>query len=75
VDRGRVGEDRGSKETDGCPLTVKRYLPSGDFDEKRDELKTKHDMVFENVALRKQHGLLYLELSHAMNYGDIGCIL
>jgi hypothetical protein len=22
MDRGRVGEDRGSKETDGCPLTV-----------------------------------------------------
>jgi hypothetical protein len=23
MDRGRVGEDRGSKETDGCPLTVR----------------------------------------------------
>jgi hypothetical protein len=22
MDRARVGEDRGSKETDGCPLTV-----------------------------------------------------
>jgi hypothetical protein len=22
MDRGRVGEDRGSKETDGCPLTI-----------------------------------------------------
>jgi hypothetical protein len=22
MDRGRVGEERGSKETDGCPLTV-----------------------------------------------------
>jgi hypothetical protein len=22
MDRGRVGEDRGSKEMDGCPLTV-----------------------------------------------------
>jgi hypothetical protein len=21
MDKGRVGEDRGSKETDGCPLT------------------------------------------------------
>jgi hypothetical protein len=54
---------------------VKRYLLSGDFDEKREELKTKHDMGFENVALCKQHGLLYLELSHAMNYRDIGHIL
>jgi hypothetical protein len=25
MDRGRVGEDRGSKETDGCPLTGPRY--------------------------------------------------
>jgi hypothetical protein len=25
-DRGRVGEDRGSKETDGCPLTLRRKL-------------------------------------------------
>jgi len=30
---------------------VKRYLPSKDFDEKREELKTKCDMVFENIAL------------------------
>jgi hypothetical protein len=22
MDRGRVGKDRGSKETDGCPLTL-----------------------------------------------------
>jgi hypothetical protein len=22
MNKGRVGEDRGSKETDGCPLTV-----------------------------------------------------
>ncbi|KAF8230225.1 hypothetical protein L208DRAFT_1283264 [Tricholoma matsutake] len=47
---------------------VKRYLPSKNFNEKREEPKTKHDMVFKNVALRKQHGLLYLELSHTMNY-------
>jgi hypothetical protein len=25
MDRGRVGEDRGSKETDGCPLTAARH--------------------------------------------------
>jgi hypothetical protein len=24
MDKGRVGEDRGSKETDGCPLTMRR---------------------------------------------------
>jgi hypothetical protein len=27
MDRGRVGEDRGSKEMDGCPLTL-AYPPS-----------------------------------------------
>jgi hypothetical protein len=27
MDRGRVGEDRGSKETDGCPLTGGLVLP------------------------------------------------
>jgi hypothetical protein len=26
MDRGRVGEERGSKETDGCPLTLNVYL-------------------------------------------------
>jgi hypothetical protein len=24
MNRWRVGEDRGSKETDGCPLTIER---------------------------------------------------
>jgi len=28
------------------------------IDEKREEPNTEHDMVFENVALCKQHGLL-----------------
>jgi hypothetical protein len=27
MDRGRVGEDRGSKETDGCPLTDTAVTP------------------------------------------------
>jgi hypothetical protein len=52
---------------------VKKYLPDKDFDEKREE--TDHDMVFETTALRKQHSLLYLELSHSMNHGDVGRIL
>jgi hypothetical protein len=25
MDKGRVGEDRGSKETNGCPLTIWPY--------------------------------------------------
>jgi hypothetical protein len=35
MDRGRVGEDRGSKETDGCPLTVMdRYFNGSDEEER-----------------------------------------
>jgi hypothetical protein len=26
MNKGRAGEDRGSKETDGCPLTVSMYI-------------------------------------------------
>jgi hypothetical protein len=29
MDRGRVGEERGSKETDGCPLTVPQSILFG----------------------------------------------
>jgi hypothetical protein len=54
---------------------VRKYLPGKDFDEKREEEKTVRDMVFENTALRKQHSLLYLDLSHSMNHGDVGRIL
>jgi hypothetical protein len=31
MNRWRVGEDRGSKETDGCPLTVPPILTSALF--------------------------------------------
>jgi hypothetical protein len=27
MDRWRLGEDRGSKEMDGCPLTLSTYVP------------------------------------------------
>jgi hypothetical protein len=30
MNRRRVGEDRGSKEMDGCPLTVKIYRDNTD---------------------------------------------
>jgi hypothetical protein len=29
MNKGRVGEDRGSKETDGCPLTAMNTFPVG----------------------------------------------
>jgi hypothetical protein len=56
-------------------VMVRKYLPSKDFDKRREDEETDHDMVFENTALCKQHCLLYLELSHLMNHGDIGRIL
>jgi hypothetical protein len=54
---------------------VRKYLPGADFADNRDLNDGDRDKVFENVALRKQHGLMYLELSHAMNHGDVGRIL
>jgi len=54
---------------------VRKYLPGKDFDEKREEEGIDCDMVFENTTLRKQHSLLYLELSHSMNHRDIDQIL
>jgi hypothetical protein len=38
MDRGRVGEDRGSKETDGCPLTSREIavIIPGSGEEYRD---------------------------------------
>lgn len=54
---------------------VQTYLPQPNFGYTRTQEEADRDKVFENVALRKQHGLLYLELSHAMNHGDVGRIL
>jgi hypothetical protein len=54
---------------------VKKYLPGPNFRDIREQDSNKRDMCFENHALRKQHGLLYLELSHVMNHGDVGRIL
>ena len=54
---------------------LRKYLPGTDFTDNRDLSDGDRDKVFENVALRKQHGLMYLELSHAMNHGDVGRIL
>jgi hypothetical protein len=54
---------------------VREYLPGSDFQDVRENLDSERDIRFENQALRKQHSLLYLELSHAMNHGDVGRIL
>jgi hypothetical protein len=54
---------------------VHRYMPGNNFGDVREQENSARDMVFENASLRKQHGLLYLELSHAMNHGDVGRIL
>jgi hypothetical protein len=54
---------------------VHRYMPGDNFSNVREQENSARDMVFENASLQKQHGLLYLELSHAMNHGDVGQIL
>ncbi|KAF8228482.1 hypothetical protein L208DRAFT_1424421 [Tricholoma matsutake] len=54
---------------------IHRYMPGDNFGDVREQENSARDMVFENASLRKQHGLLYLELSHAMNHGDVGRIL
>ncbi len=54
---------------------LKKHLPGDDFSDKQEEAASKRDQVFENLCLRNHHGLLYLELCRAMNYGDVGRIL
>lgn len=54
---------------------VKKYLPGSDFEDLREQDLEVQNLCFENHALRKQYGLLYLELSHTMNHGDVGRIL
>ena len=53
---------------------VRMYLPGCDFPSIREQPSETHDARFENQALQKQHGLLYLEFSHAANHGDVGRI-
>ncbi|KAF8993894.1 hypothetical protein BDQ17DRAFT_1194111, partial [Cyathus striatus] len=40
----------------------------------RDNDPQARDKLFENQILRNRDELLYVELSHAMNAGDIGCV-
>ena len=54
---------------------VQKYLPGCNFSDIREGDDANRDIRFENTAIRKQHGLLYLELSHLMNHGDVGRIL
>lgn len=54
---------------------IKKYLPYEYFGDECEKAKEDRDTVFENMCLHNQHGLLYLELARAMNYGDVGCIL
>lgn len=54
---------------------VWRYLPGRDFQDLQEDPDSERDLRFENQALQKQHSLLYLEFSRAMNYGDVGHIL
>lgn len=52
-----------------------KHLPQDDFGDKQEESAAKRDMVFKNMCLCNQHGLLYLEFCRSMNHGDVRCIL
>ena len=54
---------------------LRKYLPSADFADNRDLSDGDHDKIIENAVLQKQYGLMYLELSPAMNYDDMSHIL
>ncbi len=54
---------------------IEKYLPGADFTAQWEKPKTEYNTVFENMCLHNQHGLLYIELSRAMNYGDVSHIL
>jgi hypothetical protein len=43
MNKGRVGEDRGSKETDGCPLTVSGKVNDNGGEEYKDNTKEESD--------------------------------
>ena len=54
---------------------VTKYLPGHDFQDNWERPNSERDQCFENQSLLKQHGLLYLIFSHAINHGDVGQIL
>ena len=56
-------------------IMVQKYLPGCNFSDIREGDDANQDIWFENMAIQKQHGLLYLELSHSMNHSDVGHIL
>jgi hypothetical protein len=52
---------------------VEKYVtPTDRLSDARDKPGREHDRIFENQTLHNRDELLYLELSHAMNAGDIG---
>ena len=53
-------------------LMVTKYLLGHDFQDNWERPDSEHDQWFENQSLLKQHGLLYLMFSCAINYGDVG---
>ena len=54
---------------------IRTYLPGPNFQDIREGPDSERNIQFENQVLRKQHSLMYLEFSHAMNHGDVGRIL
>jgi hypothetical protein len=58
MDRGRVGEDRGSKETDGCPLTVSVLITDAFIGEEVKPKKKKHHQAYTPMG-EKKPGVVY----------------
>ncbi|THU81485.1 hypothetical protein K435DRAFT_693507 [Dendrothele bispora CBS 962.96] len=54
---------------------VQLYVASSEsLSEYRDCLPERRDQCFENQILRNRDELLYVDMSYAMNAGDIGCV-
>jgi hypothetical protein len=68
MDRGRVGEDRGSKETDGCPLTI-CHMTVNEQDEFIKQMMADHDAAI--VALGEASTVSEVTvIEHEVSEGD-----
>jgi len=53
---------------------VTKYLPGHDFQDNQERPDSEPDQWFDQ-SLLKQHGLIYLMFSCAINYGNVGQVL
>jgi hypothetical protein len=69
MNRWRVGEDRGSKEMDRCPLTITTIFPTTDLDEAHWILNMEivHDQRAHTITLSQQHYVETILNCHGMS--------